>query len=63
LGHKIKNNQKVGAYGMQGEDKRCLLVFRGETSEKDGMQDLGVDGRILFFISRNRIDMPQAEGK
>jgi hypothetical protein len=50
---------------MQGEVKWCLLVFRGETSEKDDMQDLGVDGRITIFYFQkwDWIDLTQAKGK
>ena len=56
-GIKSKIIRWLGACGMQGEVKKCLLVFRRGTSEKDDMQDLGVDGRILFFISRNWIEL------
>jgi hypothetical protein len=47
----------VGTCGMQGEVKRCLLVFRGGTSENDDMQDLGIDVRILFYIPKNKIEL------
>jgi len=50
LGYKIKNNLMVEACDRQEEVKKCLLVFRRRTSDKDDMQVLGVDVRILFLF-------------
>jgi hypothetical protein len=38
-----------GACSTHGEEERCIQGFGGETwGERDHLEDVGVDGRIIF---------------
>jgi len=36
------------AYGMHGEEERCIQGFGGEPAVKDHLEDPDVDGRIIL---------------
>jgi hypothetical protein len=36
-----------GSYGTYGRQKRCIEGFMERPGEKDHLEDLGVDGRII----------------
>jgi hypothetical protein len=54
LGNEIKKSEMGDACGMWVEDK-CVQVFGGSLEEREGFENLDVDGRIMlkwFFKMR-----------
>jgi hypothetical protein len=41
-------NDLDGACGMYGRQDRCIQGFGGETRERNQLEDLGIDGRIIL---------------
>jgi hypothetical protein len=53
LTDEVKETEMCGACGTyRGEDK-CIQNFGGELKERDQLEDLGVDGRLLIYASEN----------
>jgi len=47
-GDQIKMNDLDGACGMYGRKERCIQGFSGEMRERNQLEDLGIDGRIIL---------------
>jgi len=47
-GDQIRKNVLGRAYGMHGEEERCIQGFGGEPAVKDHLEDPDVDGRIIL---------------
>jgi len=41
-------NDLDGACGTYGRQDRCIQGFGGETRERNQLEDLGIDGRIIL---------------
>jgi hypothetical protein len=47
-GDQIKSNQMGEASGMNGRQKTCIQGWWGDMRERDHLEDLGADGKIML---------------
>jgi hypothetical protein len=49
----IKKNEMGGACGAYGRQERCRVFWWGNLKERNPLEDLGVDGRVVLkWISK-----------
>lgn len=48
LGDRIKVDEMGVVCGMYGTEEKCIQPFGGETKERDYLENLGVEKRIIL---------------